>query len=761
MTKPSTLLGSIFVFACLFCCNLIAQNPYNLEYKLAHPTIIDPALAVSRTGEPGSSCENSLPLTNGTISIQAVVNTTNDISLSGTCLGTAPNQTWFTFTADTEAPATIFINSGFDVDFVVFDASTLNCDNISDPSFQVGPYVLDCSFSGSANEVANLQVAPDKVYILLVTNYSNQETVISIDVQSNAVISGIQASVLNGNVYADINNNCFRDIDEFPISNALVRVNNTVIFDVTDSLGNYSISIPAYLEGTVSIVPGALSTYWENNCFEQPDNFSFISTDSSITFVNDCALNANFSCGVPSVQSSVPFLRRCFTSARTVEYCNVGTLPISNAIVKLTYDDNIWPVTSSFPYTQVGNIYTFEVGDLNVGQCGSFYTIDSVGCENAIGSYGLVTATIAGFDNCLTVSDLWDGSDLEVTASCSNADSATFIVTNVGLNNMSQATNYSITRNDSAETEGTLQLLAGQSLSFTVANSEDLVIFSIDETANHPFNTSAWAFSDCGTQINFAGSAPGLAIQDQQPWLDQDIELIIGAYDPNDKFAWPIGIFDNNKIEPTDELEFRIRFQNTGNDTAFNIVVIDTLSPYLDYSSLKLETASHAYTYELNDNVLRVSFPNIELPDSSTNLEKSIGYFKFSIKQLESNPITYAIQNFADIYFDFNPPIRTNTTEQNIYIIEEPTSIEKVQENGLKLFPVPAKNELFVDFNDVSQGKFNQIQILDITGRIVQSILINQTIVNLDISSFNSGVYFVRSTNSTGDLLRKSFVVIK
>jgi len=761
MTKPSTLIGNIVVFVSFFCCNLIAQNPYNLEYKLAHPTIIDPALAVNRTGEPGSSCANSLPLTNGNTSIQAVVNGVNDMNLFQTCLGSAPNQTWFTFTANAVASATIFINSGFDVDFILFDASTLNCDNILDPSFQILPYVLDCSFSGSANEEANLQVAPDRMYILLVTNFSNQATVINIDVQSLAVISGIQSSVLNGNVYADINNNCFKDTDEFSISNALVRVNNTVMFDVTDSLGNYTINIPPFLDGTVSILPGELANYWENICFEQPANFSFLSTDSSTFFTNNCAFNANFSCGVPSVQSSVPFLRRCFTSARTVEYCNLGTLPISNALVTLTYDENIWPVSSSFPFTQVGNSYVFEVGDLNVGQCGSFYTIDSVGCENAIGSYGLVTATITGFDNCLTVSDLWDGSDLEVTASCSSEDSATFIVTNVSLSNMSQASNYAITRNDFPESNGTLLLSAGQSQTFTVANSEDLVMFSIDETPNHPFNTLAWAYSDCGTEIIFVGSAPGLAIQDQQPWLDQDIELIIGAYDPNDKFAWPIGIFDNNKIEPTDELEFRIRFQNTGNDTAFNIVVIDTLSPFLDYSSFKFETASHSYTYQLVENVLRVSFPNIELPDSSTNLEKSIGYFKFSIKQLESNPITYAIQNFADIYFDFNPPIRTNTTEQNIYIIEEPLIIKEAQNNDLKLFPVPAKNQLFIDFSDVKQGKFNQIQILDITGRIVQSISISETIVNLDVSALNSGIYFVRSGNSTGDLIRKSFVVIK
>jgi uncharacterized repeat protein (TIGR01451 family) len=49
---------------------------------------------------------------------------------------------------------------------------------------------------------------------------------------------------------------------------------------------------------------------------------------------------------------------------------------------------------------------------------------------------------------------------------------------------------------------------------------------------------------------------------------------ITGSYDPNDKTATPGEI-----ALPDQWIDYRIRFQNTGNDTAFNIHLMDTLSP--------------------------------------------------------------------------------------------------------------------------------------------------------------------------------------
>ena len=71
-------------------------------------------------------------------------------------------------------------------------------------------------------------------------------------------------------------------------------------------------------------------------------------------------------------------------------------------------------------------------------------------------------------------------------------------------------------------------------------------------------------------------------------------QILVCAYDPNDKIVSPQGIGDFGGIlQDTPELEYTIRFQNTGNDTAFNVVIKDPLSPYLDWSSLEILGASH------------------------------------------------------------------------------------------------------------------------------------------------------------------------
>jgi len=75
-------------------------------------------------------------------------------------------------------------------------------------------------------------------------------------------------------------------------------------------------------------------------------------------------------------------------------------------------------------------------------------------------------------------------------------------------------------------------------------------------------------------------------------------------------------------------LTYKIRFQNTGTDTAFNIVVLDTLSDLLDVSTFVPLVSSHPYALEIVDsNVLKYSFENIMLPDSNINEPGSHGLF--------------------------------------------------------------------------------------------------------------------------------------
>ncbi|MCB0561845.1 MAG: VCBS repeat-containing protein [Lewinellaceae bacterium] len=138
------------------------------------------------------------------------------------------------------------------------------------------------------------------------------------------------------------------------------------------------------------------------------------------------------------------------------------------------------------------------------------------------------------------------------------------------------------------------------------------------------------------------------------------------AYDPNDKQVYPNRSeqppFMDNYTLLDETLMYTLRFQNTGNDTAFNIVLRDQLSDQLDWTTFRPGSSSHPYEATLHDGgLLEFHFRNILLPDSTVNEPGSHGFVQFEIASLPNLEEGAAIDNAAGIYFDFNPPIVTNT----------------------------------------------------------------------------------------------------
>jgi len=135
------------------------------------------------------------------------------------------------------------------------------------------------------------------------------------------------------------------------------------------------------------------------------------------------------------------------------------------------------------------------------------------------------------------------------------------------------------------------------------------------------------------------------------------------AYDPNDKLVTPY--FENypNYTLFRDTLVYTLRFQNTGTDTAFNVLLVDQLDEGLDWSTFELIASSHSQTASLDGRGrLNFRFDNILLPDLNTNEPASHGFVKFRIQARDSLAEMEEITNKTDIFFDFNPPIETNTT---------------------------------------------------------------------------------------------------
>jgi hypothetical protein len=146
-------------------------------------------------------------------------------------------------------------------------------------------------------------------------------------------------------------------------------------------------------------------------------------------------------------------------------------------------------------------------------------------------------------------------------------------------------------------------------------------------------------------------------------FISSECQNNIGSYDPNNKIGYPIGEGPENLIEKETEIKYQIRFQNTGTDTAFNIVILDTLNNNLNINSFRMGATSHPFEFELlNSRVCKWTFPNILLVDSLTNENDSKGFINYYITPKEDIFLGTLIHNRAAIYFDFNEPIITNYT---------------------------------------------------------------------------------------------------
>jgi uncharacterized repeat protein (TIGR01451 family) len=171
-------------------------------------------------------------------------------------------------------------------------------------------------------------------------------------------------------------------------------------------------------------------------------------------------------------------------------------------------------------------------------------------------------------------------------------------------------------------------------------------------------------------------------------------DILTCAYDPNDKTGVPWGTGVEGLINSnTEYIDYTIRFQNTGNDTAQVIKIIDQLDVNLDFSSVQLLATSHSVYISVNQSgIIEFLFDNIMLPDSSVNQSMSHGFVKFRVPIIENTPIGTQIHNFASIFFDENPAVVTNTEVHTLYLcsqilaeINYPSVLCNVQEISLSI----------------------------------------------------------------------------
>ncbi|WP_104734256.1 T9SS type A sorting domain-containing protein [Hanstruepera ponticola] len=330
----------------------------------------------------------------------------------------------------------------------------------------------------------------------------------------------------------------------------------------------------------------------------------------------------------------------------------------------------------------------------------------------------------------------------------------TLIVENLGLNPISGSVEF--THDDILSLIEVVDVDTGNSITNTTSgfilnfndlqsgNSETVtIILDVPTTANLGdivTNSAVYSVSD-------------LDLDNNESILTR---AVVNSYDPNDKMEshGPEIVLDD--FTSSDYLYYTIRFQNLGTAEAIDIRIEDVLDSQLDASTFKMLHASHDYVLTRTDNNLTWQFDDIDLPSESMDEPNSHGYVYFKIKPMAGYALGDVIPNYADIYFDFNPAITTNTFETEFV---NNLSITEFDSSQFSIYPNPANDFLNVKMSN-QIGSHLSVAIYDIQGKLIADELYKTDTINfqVDVSNLSTGLYVIKFYNDEFQEIKKLII---
>lgn len=558
---------------------------------------------------------------------------------------------------------------------------------------------------------------------------------------------------IKGNIFSDRDDNCLKSGGDIGIQRVFVVAKKTGQSDIlalSDSLGKYNLNVDA---GTYSV------SVVNPNRYMTPCTPSVTKTISTINPLDsfDFPMKSTFYCGLMQVDVTTPRLRRCFNNNYTVNYCNKGTATATDAYVNITLDSLLEFVTADKPVaSKTGRTYRFNLGNMAVNDCGTFDIVARVRCGDStrLGQTLCVDAKIYP-DTICVVDNSWSGASLSIEGIC-QGDSVAFQIRNIGRATSTSLQAITI-ENETARQYNNIQLAINGVFTKKYPANGNTWRMSVNQEPNHPRSVQPTAFVE-GCRRNAAtpfitGFASNFSNDDGDISFDKDCQPIIGAFDPNDKIGYPLGTGTTKAIGQNQDIEYMIRFQNTGTDTAFTVVVRDTIDANLDIYSIEWGASSHKYKPEIyGQNIVKFTFDNILLVDSFTNEPKSNGYLKFRIKQKKDVAFGTKIQNSAGIYFDFNDPVLTNKTLHTVSknLISAVFDKSSSEPHFVKVFPNPFTESTVFELTDTPLSK-TTFELHDLAGKRLREQQFDGKTFVFDRGTLPAGMYIFRliSNNAT------------
>ncbi|MCF8239183.1 MAG: T9SS type A sorting domain-containing protein [Saprospiraceae bacterium] len=484
-----------------------------------------------------------------------------------------------------------------------------------------------------------------------------------------------QLSGVQGLVYNDLDKNCILDDPGIlqgikgiiQPGDILVETNANGIWYL-DSLpiGSYTITYDT-------------TGLWKATC-PNPVLFS-ISDPEMITQVPYFGMVNSTACPDPNISIHMPFIRLGFDNQFIfLKACNpiTATGALLNSYIEIMLDDLLTLDGATMNYSDLGdNTFRFNIGTLKPGDCQNIFLFSTVSDTAILGETICMEAQLFPVLPCMIDTTHsppppdfipcnlpYDSSSLTIIAACVS-DSLVFTITNTGTSDMDCFSPIRLYIDGKYLWLDSVQLKGGESVSFPFPSDGRTWRMEVDQHPLYPGSSHPSATIElCGDSTNWTPDLIDILPHDDEV-LTKDVfcGIVRASYDPNDKTVVPRGVEPDHIISPNTQLDYVIRFQNTGTDFAHTVVIRDTLDKNLSIFSVVEGVSSHPNTFRLyGPRVLEWTFENIQLPDSTSNEPGSHGFVTFTTKQVRDLPDGTILRNRAGIYFDFNEPVITNTT---------------------------------------------------------------------------------------------------
>jgi len=149
---------------------------------------------------------------------------------------------------------------------------------------------------------------------------------------------------------------------------------------------------------------------------------------------------------------------------------------------------------------------------------------------------------------------------------------------------------------------------------------------------------------------------------------------------------------------------------------------------------------------DLGNGVIRFEFPQIWLPDSTSNEPLSHGHVVFKIREKETNIAGSEIFNTGYIYFDWNPAIITNTT----YNFNSELGVSEL-EMEVSVYPNPTSERVQIS----AALTIESVELMDLSGKSLVKQACTSDKTELNIGSLSNGIYLLHVATSKGIISKR------